>query len=75
MTYDEARYEVEQGVMTRRYTRTQGRRLRAAIRLLERYDTPLPSWSRLEDLASGADWAERLVELSRLTESLHHPRF
>jgi hypothetical protein len=75
MTYDQARHEIEQGVISGRYTRTQGRRLRAAIRVLERYDKPLPIWSRLEDLASGADWAERIVEVSQLTDPLHHPRF
>ena len=75
MTYDQARYEIEQGVISGRYTRTQGRRLRAAVRVLERYDRPLPIWSRVEDLASGADWAERIVEVSQLTDPLSPPRF
>lgn len=73
MTHGEARHEVEQGVISGKYTRTQANRLRAAIRVLERYDIALPGWSRLEALATGPDWAERIVELSGLTEA--HPRF
>lgn len=69
MTYDEARREVERGVIRGEYTRTQGRRLRAAIRVLERYDIALPIWSRLEAVASGADWAERIVEVIRRAEA------
>ena len=72
MTYDEARHEVEQGVISGKYTRTQGRRLRAAIRVLERYDRALPMWGYLEDLALEADWAERIVVASQLTAARPH---
>jgi hypothetical protein len=69
MNYDEARHEVEQGVISGKYTRIQGRRLRAAIRVFERYDRAVPIWSYFEDLAFGPDWAERIVEASHLTEA------
>jgi hypothetical protein len=75
MTYDEARRDVECGVIGGRYTRTQARRLRAAIRVLERYDIAIPIWAQLEDLTRDADWAERLLDLSHIAEPLHRARF
>jgi hypothetical protein len=75
MTYDEARREVEQGVIGGKYTRTQARRLRAAIRVLERYDIPIPIWRQLEVLTLDADWAERLLDLRHIAEPLRRVRF
>jgi len=75
MTYEEARREVEQGVLTGRYTRTQARRLRAAIRVFERYDASLPFWRHLEEITGGADWAERLLEVDSVTQRLSRARF
>ena len=55
MTYDVARREVELGLIGGRYTRTQARRLRAAIRVLERYRTAIPIWSQFEALSEAPD--------------------
>jgi hypothetical protein len=74
MTYDEARREVEQGVIGGRYTRTQARRLRAAIRVLERYDIAIPVWGQVEELTRDADWTERLLNLSHIDDPLHRVR-
>ena len=75
MTYDEARRQVEQGLIGGRYTRTQARRLRAAIRVLERYGTAIPIWSQFEALSGAPDWADRVVEVSHVAEPLYRARF
>lgn len=75
MTYDEARREVEQGVIGGEYTRTQARRLRAAIRMLERYHIGIPVWHQLVDATRGADWTERVLGLRRVAEPLRVVRF
>jgi hypothetical protein len=75
MTYDEARREVEQGVIGGRYTLTQARRLRASIRVLERYGTAIPIWTQFEALSEAPDWADRVVKVSHVAEPLHRARF
>jgi hypothetical protein len=66
MTYDDARHEVGQGIVSGRYNLIQGRRLRAAIRVLERYYIDLPRWSELAAVCDQPDWADRLLRLSNV---------